>query len=87
VECSNDGKVIYALEDGTVCALNNAPFPIVFLLLVVDFVDMIDTDEMISVPSVMIERSLTGLPEMVIDGDNMIPWAYRNVDVCTAVSN
>jgi hypothetical protein len=42
VECAIDGMVLCALNDGIVrCALDNALFLLFFLLLEVDFVDML----------------------------------------------
>jgi len=46
MECAIHGMVVCALNDGMVrCALNNALFLFFFLLLEVDFVDMLGTVE------------------------------------------
>jgi len=51
----DDGMVICALDDGTVvCALNDALILFFFLLLVVDFVDMLGTVEVSAVAGDMI---------------------------------
>ena len=56
----DDGPVICALDDGTVvCALDGALFLFFFLLLKVDFVEMIGTVEVSAVAGDMIQRSLT----------------------------
>jgi hypothetical protein len=51
VECTIDGTVV--------CALNDAPFLFSFLLLEVDFVDMLGTVEVSAVAGDMMSRSLT----------------------------
>ena len=58
-----------------------------FLFLEVDFVGMLGTVEVSAVAGDMISRSLTRLPLMVIDGDDMEHWQCPNVDVYLAVSN
>jgi hypothetical protein len=55
--------VVYALDD--------VLFLFLFLLHEVDFVDMLGTVEVCAVAVDMIYRSLTGLPVMVIDADDM----------------
>jgi hypothetical protein len=46
----NDGTVVCVLTDGTViCALNDAHFLFLFLLLEVDFIDMLGTVEVSAV--------------------------------------
>jgi hypothetical protein len=97
VECAIDGTVVCAFDDGTVicalndgmvvCALDDAFFLFFFLHLEVDFVDMLGTVEVSAVAGDMIKRSLTRLPVMVIDGDDMEHLPCPNVDVYPAVSN
>jgi len=79
VECAIDGMVVCALNGSTVgCALddvtlifelNHSLFLVFFLE--VDFVDMLGTVQVSAVAGDMIYRSLTGLPIIVIDEDDM----------------
>jgi len=55
VKCAIDGMVVCELDDGMViCAVDDAPFLFFFLLLEVDFVDMLGTVEVSAVAGDMI---------------------------------
>jgi hypothetical protein len=77
VECAIDGMVV--------CTLDDALF--LFCLLQLDFVDMLGTVEVSAVAGDIIARSLTRLPVIVIDGDDMEHLPCPNMDVYPAVSN
>jgi len=84
----DDGTVVYTLYDGTVlCALDDAVFLFFIPLVNVDFIDMLGTVEVSAVAGDMIERSLTQLPVMVIDADDMEHLPHPNVAEYPAVSN
>jgi hypothetical protein len=103
VECGIDGTVVYALDDGMVmCAVEDGTVMYVLddgtvicvhddalflLFLKVDFVDMFCTGEVSAVVGDMIQRLLTRLPVMAIDGDDIEPLLRPNMDVYPAVSN
>jgi len=79
VQCAIDGTVI--------CALDDALSLFLLLLLEVDFIDTLGTGEVSAAAGDMIQKSLTQLPVMGIDGDNMEHLPHRNVDGYLAVSN
>jgi hypothetical protein len=87
VACASDCTVA-SLHDGTVvCALDDSLSVVLFLHLELDFVDMLGAVKVSAVAGDMISRSLTRLPVMVIDGDDMQHLLCPNMDVYPAVSN
>jgi len=55
VQCASDGNVVCVQDDGTeICALDDARLHFFFLLLEVDFVDMLGTVEVSAVVGDMI---------------------------------
>jgi hypothetical protein len=93
----DNGTVICALDEVMVactlnncmgvCVLDDALFLLIFLLLEVDSVNRLGTVQVSAAAGDMKVRSLTRLPVMVIDGDDMEHFPCPNVDVYRAVSN
>jgi len=70
-----------------ICALDDTLSHFLLLLPEVDFVDTLGTPEVSAAAGDLILRSLTSLPVMVIDGDDMEHLSHPNVDVDPAASN